>query len=761
MSAPLVISRIGYATNLSSVPTGTANGSDAFTPPSAVAGDLLVWVGVGRLTTGSPPASGTGGQTWTQLQNTSANPRQLNISYAVFDGSWSGSLAGANSVSPGTNVVLVYRAAGSGVTWGLATKSGPTGVASSGTHTIVGATPSHDEAMMLAVAQSAFERYYTVDTASGFSALSANGFRNTSGDDNCVMVLDRSIASPVATGNVVLTVNSAAPYTHTMVELWAEGEPEEPPEPESPIVVDTPGEYEFTVPEDYEGWLKVTVDGAGASSYHAPSSPPYFFAGGGAGARAISYLAVSGGEVFTASVGAGGPPSWPATDGETTQVADESEAVVASAEGGFVPVDAYTGGIGGRTSECIGDEVWPGGDGHAPTNPDLPGPTGGGPAGDGGDAPSGAVGGAGGYWDGADIVDATDGESPGAGGGGLARAIAGRIGGGGHGRVMFEWGEDIEPPGDDIEGSGAATIGVSCSGLGALALAAVGAATIAVSSIGSGGLAIQGSGAATIPVVGAGLGSLAIDATGAASIAVSGEALGALLIHGAGSATVSVVCSGIGGSTATGVGAAVVPVVGAGAGALAISGAGSAAVPVSGEGTGQLHISAVGDATIAVVCSGVGGGAPHGQGAATISVVCSGSGALLISASGTGQVEVTSLSAGHLAITGSGAASIGVTGVGLGSGGTGGVGLAHVAVTGAGLGSLLIAAHAASPITVTCLGHGELAILGTGDATVIVVGTGAQAPAFYLRDLRASISRDPLYQVRLNRAPLYGVRRIS
>lgn len=223
----MAVTIVAYATNLASLTGDSANGNETFTPPSASSGDFLVWVGIGRATVGSPPATGTGGQTWTQLQNTSANPRQLNISYAEFNGTWSGDLAGANSTLPGTNFCFVLRDTNTGVTWAIETLTGPSGVAASTTHSTVAGTPSGNNSCILSIVQNAGNNTYSAFSSAGGSSSAFGGsgdyWNNSGGSGIAGYIWALTQATAASAGDVTATCSASIAYTRTVIAVRASG----------------------------------------------------------------------------------------------------------------------------------------------------------------------------------------------------------------------------------------------------------------------------------------------------------------------------------------------------------------------------------------------------------------------------------------------------------------------------------------------------------------------------------------------------------
>lgn len=251
-------------------------------------------------------------------------------------------------------------------------------------------------------------------------------------------------------------------------------EPGDPPEPESPQVIDTPGSGTFVVPDGVYA-IRVSGWGAGASGWGAFD----YVGGGGGSAWYTRTIAVSPGDEIDYVVPSGLGPAYPATDGDDLLVYDDDDVLVLRVKGGKAALDTDppTPGYGGDAAECVGDYGYSGGDGALSQwgeSLDVYGGGGGaaGTDGPGGDA-SGSTGGTGGTGggDGGSYPSTTAGEAPGGGG---AVSFSGGFSGGG--QLTIEWGDGIEPPGDDYaltaESGEIAVVGGAANLLRGLVLAA-------------------------------------------------------------------------------------------------------------------------------------------------------------------------------------------------------------------------------------------------------------------------------------------------
>jgi len=213
--------------------TGTASGASSVASADlnlAQTGDLLVWCSAGRATTTAPPASGTGGQTWTEVFNGTANPRTFSMFWAVFDGTWDSNPTNANSPGTTTIQISVWRAVNTGVTWSAELLTGPTGVGAPGspfTCTIVGGTPSgSDPCVIVGYLQTADDNTWGSLSGSGWAMLgSSAGYANDAGSDNSLATCYLSQASPAAPGSPTINqaTNGGDAYQRAMVAFKAAG----------------------------------------------------------------------------------------------------------------------------------------------------------------------------------------------------------------------------------------------------------------------------------------------------------------------------------------------------------------------------------------------------------------------------------------------------------------------------------------------------------------------------------------------------------
>jgi len=228
MAAPELIQ---VAANIGA--TGTASGASSVASADlnlAETGDLLVWCSTGRGTVTAPPASGTGGQTWTQVTTGSSNPRTYSIFWAVFDGTWDSDPTNANSPGATTIQISVWRAENTGVTWSHELLTGPTGVSAPGspfTCTVVGGTPSgSDPCVIVGYLQTADDNTWGSLSGSGWAMLgSSAGYANDAGSDNSLATCYLLQASPAAPGSPTINqaTNGGDAYTRAMVAFKAAG----------------------------------------------------------------------------------------------------------------------------------------------------------------------------------------------------------------------------------------------------------------------------------------------------------------------------------------------------------------------------------------------------------------------------------------------------------------------------------------------------------------------------------------------------------
>lgn len=225
MAAP---TRIQVAANIGA--TGSATGNQSVAASSlnlAQTGDLLVWCSAGRGTVTAPPASGTGGQTWTQVFDGTGNPRAFSMFRATFNGTWSGDPTSTNAPGTTTIEISVWRATNTGVTWSHEIVGGPTGVAASATNTMTGGTPSgSDPVVVIGYVQTADDNSYGNLTGSGWDWIgSTTGYANSGGSDNSLATVYRADAAATATGSPTIdqTANGNDAYTNAVVAFKAAG----------------------------------------------------------------------------------------------------------------------------------------------------------------------------------------------------------------------------------------------------------------------------------------------------------------------------------------------------------------------------------------------------------------------------------------------------------------------------------------------------------------------------------------------------------
>lgn len=228
MAAPTLIQ---VAANIGATGTSSGNATIAAADLNlAQTGDLLVWCGSGRGTASAPPATDTGGQTWTSVFDGSANPRAYSMYWAVFDGTWDADPATTGSPGTTTIQISVFRAANTGVTWSAELLTGPTGVGAPGspfTCTIAGGTPAgSDPCVVVGYLQTADDNTWGSLSGTDWAMLgSSSGYANDAGSDNSLATVYRLDASPTATGSPTLdqATNGGDAYTRGMAAFKAAG----------------------------------------------------------------------------------------------------------------------------------------------------------------------------------------------------------------------------------------------------------------------------------------------------------------------------------------------------------------------------------------------------------------------------------------------------------------------------------------------------------------------------------------------------------
>jgi hypothetical protein len=246
--------RIQVAANIGA--TGSATGNQSIAAANlnlAQTGDLIVWCAAGRGTATAPPASGTGGQTWTVVFDGDGNPRAYSMYRATFNGTWSGDPTSTGAPGTTTIEISVWRATNSGVTWSHEIISGPSGVGAAATNTMVGGTPSgSDPVVNIGYVQTADDNSYGNRTGTGWDWVgSTSGYANTGGSDNSLATLYRADAAATATGSPTIdqTANGNDAYTRAVVCFKAAGGT--PPPADDKI---------DTLVEDFASGLPATLD---------------------------------------------------------------------------------------------------------------------------------------------------------------------------------------------------------------------------------------------------------------------------------------------------------------------------------------------------------------------------------------------------------------------------------------------------------------------------------------------------------------------
>lgn len=180
----------------------------AVTPPaSMVAGDLVLFFGKGRSSSGTCSIVQAGGQTWNQIEVAGTNNVDFTLFWCEFNGTWSAnpsmSVSHAGSVDGGV-VMLVFNQSTGGSTWSVDQAIQSAGFAAPSspfTVTRTGQTATANDALTLAIWLASDNITWGNLAGTGWATAGGAQYRNSAGSGTSMSFAYFVHTAPGASGN--------------------------------------------------------------------------------------------------------------------------------------------------------------------------------------------------------------------------------------------------------------------------------------------------------------------------------------------------------------------------------------------------------------------------------------------------------------------------------------------------------------------------------------------------------------------------------
>lgn len=232
MMATTALSQYGYRGSASVPSDNGTNGSSpiTITPPASMADGDLVYVFCGARNASSTFANSvSGGQSWTQLSNTSGTVKSSAVFWCRFNGTWGANPQFTSTTATSFTAVMhvFYRSTnGSAVLWALDQAQVETDPTSS-PYTSNNITTSHDTAIAIYAWYTADDNTWSTNSGSGWTDLGSAQYRNLDGNDFSVAFVYKFLGPKGSLGTVSKTETANGPddavMPHTIWYWWTPG----------------------------------------------------------------------------------------------------------------------------------------------------------------------------------------------------------------------------------------------------------------------------------------------------------------------------------------------------------------------------------------------------------------------------------------------------------------------------------------------------------------------------------------------------------